>query len=208
MTTLWSNVGRLDSSFALLLFVAGAVFGLFGWRLIRALVTVESLLVACLLGYYLSKSGGGDSAQSYTFMLGLAMAVAMPFLAWRFPKNAAVLFYGLIGFATAALLLYDIYVSDILKIAFGFLVAGGAMALGLTMFRQTTVVMTGVHGAWLCALGLAIVASHPSNFITDALHSLHASFDYTIAAFVVVFSVIMIAIQWIDMEGQTADQYN
>jgi len=76
-----------------------------------------------------------------------------------------------------------------------------AMALGLTMYRQTTVLVTGLHGGCLITAALAILAAHPTNGVGAAISSLTTSYDFALPAGVLAFSVILIAVQWADLQG-------
>lgn len=206
MDVLTGLLAGLDESAAVLFILAGLIYGLFGWRLVRFLVIVDALAVAGMCALWFSRRGGvpwigGDES---TISVALMMALLLPLLAWRFPRVATVAMAGLAGFVSVQLFLLDSDLPFVVLAILGFIGGAFAMGLAVSLSRQTTVVVTGLHGGWLCVGAMSILAANHTNFIGQMLNSFAGSFVLVTPAAALAFSSIMIFLQWSDMQGHTA----
>ncbi|MFQ5500717.1 MAG: hypothetical protein ACE5EQ_00265 [Phycisphaerae bacterium] len=200
MQTINTQIATLDPGLAILLILAGLIYGLFGWRMVRFLVVLDAVVLALLLAYGLCGNENGSGLSLSRLPIAFPILIALPYLAWRCPERAMFSFFGLIGFFSAQLFLIDFSLPLATSVAVGAVGAGLAVALGKTLFAQTTVVMTGLHGAWLVVGALALVAANSDNMIGRTLSSLNESFSLLFPVAALVFSAILITIQWTDLD--------
>lgn len=196
-----AHFAHLGTGFAILLGLAGCVYGLFGWRIMRMLIMLDTLVLAGLLALAANDSDYRDALPVPPVVISVAIFLLLPTCAWVFQKRAAIGFFGVIGFLASLLVIVDL--TSALEYRLGGAVAGAGlcMALGLTVFRETTVLVTGLHGGCLITTALAILAAHPTNGVGAAISSLTTSYDFALPAGVLAFSVILIAVQWADLQG-------
>ena len=192
---------HLGTGFAVLLALAGCVYGLFGWRIVRLLILLDTIVLAGLLAFASHDSAFRDALPIPPIVLSISVLLVLPICAWLFEKRAALGFFGVIGFLATLIVVVDL--TPVLEIRIGSAICGAGlcMALGLTMYRQTTVLVTGLHGGCLITAALAILAAHPTNGVGAAISSLTTSYDFALPAGVLAFSVILIAVQWADLQG-------
>ncbi|MFQ5412258.1 MAG: hypothetical protein ACE5EC_08160 [Phycisphaerae bacterium] len=200
MQTIHTQIAMLDPGLAILLILAGLIYGLFGWRMVRFLVVLDAVVIALLLAYGLCGNQGGSGLSLARLPIAFPILIALPYLAWRFPDRAMLGFFGLVGFFSTQLFLIDFSLPIATSVAIGTVGAGLAVALGKTLYSQTTVVMTGLHGAWLVVGAMALVAANSDNVIGQTLSSLNESFTLLFPVAAIAFSAILITIQWTDME--------
>jgi hypothetical protein len=198
------RLSELDPNLAFLLILMGLVYGLVGWRTIRFLVLLDALAVAVLLTVALRESAGRVGFVGPWLLPAFLLLLGLPWAAWRFPRQSAISFGGLVGFFSVTFFLLDAELPLVAWLALGCIGAGFTMALGSTLLPQTTVVATGLHGAWLCAAALALLASHPSHLLGGYLGSVNAHSTMAMPAAVVIISSILIAVQWSGL-NQDAD---
>ena len=198
-----TRLGELGPTGAVVLVVAGLVYGLFGWRIVKYLAIADAALAALLVGttlqdYQGDLGGVGVPAWSMTFVL----LIAMPWLAWRFPKWSVAAMAGVIGFLLVQVPLIDSDLPMSVCILLGSLGCGLAMAMHLTLFHKTAVFVTGVQGGWFCVAAIVAGASEPRSF-GSLLSAAIQSYDYVFPVTAMVFSVMLISLQLADMEQNT-----
>lgn len=196
MQTLLVRFSDLDPNLAFLLILAGLVYGLVGWRTIRFLVLLDAVAVAALLSTALRDSAGHVGLIGPWLLPTFLLLVGLPWAAWRYPRQSTISFSGLVGFFSVVLFLLDAELPLLAWLALGSMGAALAMALAATLLRQTTVVVTGLHGAWLCVAALVLLSAHPSNLVGGFLGSVNTHSTMAVPAAAVVISSILIAIQW------------
>ncbi|HVP10067.1 MAG TPA: hypothetical protein VMV94_02650 [Phycisphaerae bacterium] len=198
-----TRLGELGPTGAVVLVVAGLVYGLFGWRIVRYLAIADAALAALLIGMMLQdcqEDNGaiGLPAWSVTFVL----LIALPWLAWRYPKWAVAAMAGAVGFLLVQVPLIDSDLPASVYILLGSLGCGLAMAMHLTLFQKTAVFVTGVQGGWFCVGAIVAAASDPRSFGALLCAAIQAH-DYVFPVMAMVLSVMLISLQLADME-QTA----
>ncbi len=198
------RLSQLDPSLAFLLFLVGMVYGLFGWRTIRFLVLLDALALAILLGIGLREVAGQVGLFGLWLLPVFLLLLGLPWAAWRFPRPSAIGFSGLVGFFSVALFLLDAQLPMLAWLALGSTGAALAMALATTLLRQTAMVVTGFHGAWLCVAALALLSAHPSHLIGGFLGSVSTHSTIAVPAAAAIISSIFIAVQWSGL-NQEAD---
>lgn len=187
---------ELDPNLAFLLILMGLVYGLVGWRTIRFLVLVDAAAVAVFLSIALRESDGHVGFFGPWLLPAFLLLLGLPWAAWRYPRQSAISFSGLVGFFSVALFLLDAQLPLLAWLALGCVGAALAMALATTLLRQTAVVVTGLHGAWLCVAALALLAAHPSHLFGGFLGSVNTHSTMAMPAAAVIISSILIAVQW------------
>ncbi|MBK8270904.1 MAG: hypothetical protein IPK83_22370 [Planctomycetes bacterium] len=125
-------------------------------------------------------------------------------MAWKFPAKANIGMAGLAGYVSMQLFLLDIELPVIVMLVIGLVGATFAMGLAGTLSRPTTVVVTGLHGGWLCVAAMSILALNNTNFIGGMLSSFYDSFSLVMPLAAIAFSTILIFLQWSDMQGHTS----
>ena len=197
------RLAELGPSGAILLIMTGLVYGLAGWRILRYLVLADAIVVALLLGSSLREN------QPYsihaTTLAGLAavlLAIGLPYLAWRFPRWAAIAMGGLAGFLISQVLVIHMVLPLSVHLLLGAIGAGLVMAMHATLFRQTAVFVTGLHGGWLCLAALTALLSRPNVFGSPLIGMFRENLLlFPLVAF--ILSAILVALQWADMERCT-----
>lgn len=195
------GLADLGPSVAVLLAVGGLTFGLLGWRIIRYVAVVDALLISLWLRAGLERMGDNGEKVLLVRGLTLVLAIVLPWLAWRYHRCAVALLGGAVWFLLPQCLLAGTGTPLIVGVLIGVLACGVAMAMHLTLGREAAVVTTGVHGAFLCLAALAAVSADPRSHggrLFDALSS-HALLLPIVA---LVFSTIMIVLQWTDLTGE------
>ncbi len=195
------ELAQLGPSGAVMLVMAGLVYGLFGWRIVRYLVIADALFAGLLLGSALHGAKARGLVPEYlpvVLCTGL-VAIGFVWLAWRFPRWSIVCMGGIVGFLMMQVFTMCGDLPPSVGILLGVIGAGGVMAMQLTLFKQSTVVVTGLHGGWLCVAALAAFAAKPQGFGGVLLHALY-NHTVLVPMFAVVFSAILIAVQWADLE--------
>ncbi|MBN2561099.1 MAG: hypothetical protein JXQ75_09235 [Phycisphaerae bacterium] len=193
------RIGVSGPSVAVVLMAGGLMFGLFGWRLVRCLAVLDALVVAVLSGFVLRDLDFLPGVGVPTWAVGAFLAVGLSWIAWRFPNWAAVAMSGAVGFLLPQMLLDSGAVPLLVRVLVGALACGLAMALHLALRNEAAVVVTGLHGGWLCLAALVAVAADPGGFGGQFLELL-ASYTLLLPLVGMVFSAILIALQWADME--------
>jgi hypothetical protein len=206
MQSLTGQLAGLDESASVLLIMVGLIYGLFGWRLVRFLVIIDALAVAILCAALLAKRESVPYTTVPAMPVALGLLLLIPLLAWKFPSKANIGMAGLAGFVSMQLFLLNSQLPGLVMLVVGFVGAGFAMALAMTLARQTTVVITGLHGGWLCVAALSIVAFNNSNLVGHMLNSFYSSFSLVMPLAAVAFSTIMIFLQWSDMQNNAAQE--
>jgi len=194
----------LNPNLAFPLILIGLIYGLVGWRVLRYLVLLDAVAVAALLGVVLRDAANWAGPLELWLLPTALLLIGLPWMGWRYPRQAAIGLCGLVGFLSVALFLVDVYLPLFAWLALGALGAAFAMALATTLVRQTTIVVTGLHGSWLCVAALALLGAHPSNFLGGFLSALNAHYTMVIPLAVVVVASILIAVQWSGV-GQDGD---
>lgn len=196
-----NQFSHLGVGFAILLAMAGLIYGLFGWRIMRLLIVVDAIALAGLLALASQSNALEGVIPVPPMVISGAVLLLLPICAWYFERRAAIGFFGVVGFLAALLFIFDLTASVNIRVASAICGAGLTMALGMTLYRQTTVFVTGVHGGCLLAAAMAIIAAHPTNGVGAAIQSLTSSYDYALSAAGIAFSIILIAVQWADLQG-------
>lgn len=204
MEELTNQLAGLDASAAVLFILVGLVYGLFGWRLVRILVVIDGFAVGAICAYYLMRMGVMPFTEIPAVPFAILSLMIFPFCAWRFPEKATIGMAACAGFAGVQLFLMDFELPDLALLALGLVGAGFAMSLAVTLARQTTVIITGLHGGWLCVGALAIIAFNQSGTIGQMLNSFSHSVSLVAPAAALAFSSILIFLQWGDMQGHTS----
>ncbi|HPF41104.1 MAG TPA: hypothetical protein P5081_19525 [Phycisphaerae bacterium] len=187
-----------------MLTLIGVIYGVFGWRIVRMLVVLDAVALAAAIGLSLQDPSVARMLPISPLVAAGFIVFVLPLVAFKYPRRAAVGFFGIVGFLATLLFLLDVSMEMDFRIAFCVLGAGITMALGMTLYQPTTVFVTGVHGGFLLATAMAIIAAYPSNFIGGLVQSADMSFEYTMPAAAVAFSAILIAVQWADLQGSEA----
>ncbi len=204
MDELTGQLATLDTSASILFILVGLVYGLFGWRLVRILVMVDSLAVAAVCAYYLMRTGTIPFTTTSSTPLVILLFLLLPFCTWKYPEKATIGMAAMAGFVCTELFMMNFEFPQMAKLALGVVGAGFSLALAMTLARQTTVVITGLHGGWLCVAALAIIASNPSGVVGNMLSSFASSVSMVVPVAALAFSSILIFLQWGDMQGHTA----
>ncbi|MCA9256772.1 MAG: hypothetical protein KDA33_14085 [Phycisphaerales bacterium] len=204
MHYLSSEFAYLGPGFALMLTLIGVIYGVFGWRIVRMLVVLDAIALAAAIGLSLQDPSVARMLPISPLVAAGFIVFVLPLVAFKYPRRAAVGFFGIVGFLATLLFLLDVSMEMDFRIALCVLGAGITMALGMTLYQPTTVFVTGVHGGFLLATAMAIIAAYPSNFIGGLVQSADMSFEYTMPAAAVAFSAILIAVQWADLQGSEA----
>lgn len=204
MHYLSAEFAYLGPGFALLLTLIGVIYGLFGWRIVRMLVVLDAIALAAAIGLGLQDPRVASLLPVSPVPAAIFILFVLPLVAFKYPRRAAVAFFGIVGFLASLLFLLDVSMDMDIRIALCILGGGVAMALGMTLYQPTTVFVTGIHGGFLVAAAMAIIAAYPSNFIGGFVQSAQSSFEYMMPAAAAAFSAILIAVQWADMQGSEA----
>ncbi|HWL94267.1 MAG TPA: hypothetical protein VNT79_12110 [Phycisphaerae bacterium] len=205
MQTLTSQLSMFDSGAAVLFIIVGLVYGLLGWRVVRALVMLDALALAAVCVYWTSKIEVFPQTAIPALPAGILIAAALPVLAWFMPEKAKIAMAGFAGFVSVQLLIMGFDLPLVAVLVLGIVGAALVMAMALSTGRQATVIVTGMHGGWLCVAALAILAANNGNVIGPMLKSFAASFSLITPIAVIVFSAILIFLQWSDMQGHTSE---
>jgi hypothetical protein len=180
--------------------VAGLVYGLFGWRIIRYLAIADAALAALLIGSMLQdieqdSTIVGLPPWSTTFVL----LIALPWLACRFPRYAVAAMAGAVGFLLVQVPLIDSDVPASVCVLLGSLGCGLAMAMHLTLSHKTAVFVTGLQGGWFCIAAIVAGASDPRSFGALLCNAIQ-SYDFVFPLMAMVLSAMLISLQLADME--------
>lgn len=199
METILAGFGEMGPTIAIVFVAGGLTFGLFGWRMIRYLVVIDAFLVALLLGAAVERLGGIGTQVQFVQALTLAMAVALPWLAWRYHRGALATLGGAVWFFLPMCMLVGTGVPVIVRVLLGAVGCVLAMAMHVTVRREAAVVTSGLQGGWFCLAALIIVSTDARSFGRGFLDTMN---DHTMLMPLVgvVFSAILIAMQWADME--------
>jgi hypothetical protein len=195
-----TRLGELGPTGAIVLVVAGLVYGLFGWRIIKYLAIADAALAALLIGTMLQdleqdSAMVGLPSWSSTFVL----LIALPWLAWRFPRYAVAAMAGAVGFLLVQVPLIDSDVPTSACVLLGSVGCGLAMAMHLTLFHKTAVFVTGLQGGWFCIAAIVAGASDPRSFGALLCNAIQ-SYDFVFPLMAMVLSVMLISLQLADME--------
>ena len=201
MHYLSTEFSYLGPGFALLLTLIGVIYGLFGWRIVRMLVVLDAIALSAAIGLGLQDPRVANMLPVSPVPAAIFILFVLPLIAFKYPRRAAVAFFGVVGFLASLLFLLDVSMDMDIRIAFCIFGGGVMMALGMTLYQPTTVFVTGIHGGFLVAAAMAIIAAYPSNFVGGLVQSAQSSFEYMMPAAAAAFSAILIAVQWADMQG-------
>lgn len=204
MHYLSTQFSYLGPGFALLLTLIGVIYGVFGWRIVRMLVVLDAVALSAAIGLGLHDPRVAGILPISPMVASAFIVFVLPLIAFKYPRRAAVAFFGIVGFLATLILLLDVAMDMEIRIALCVVGGGIAMALGMTLFQPTTVFVTGVHGGFLVAAAMAIIACYPSNLIGGLVQSADSAFQYTLPAAAMAFSAILIAVQWADLQGSEA----
>jgi len=196
MDLLLSRLENAGPSIATMLLAGGLLFGLFGWRLARALVVLDGLALAIVAGHV---SSHADAPVKQPWLVGLLVGGGVIFLAWRHPQWALIAMGGIVGFILPQLVLSSDDLPLLVKILSGVILSGMVMAWQMAVQREATVVVTGVHGGLLVLAAVVAAGSSPAGY-AGPLATLLLSHALLLALAAVAFSAILITIQWAVME--------
>jgi hypothetical protein len=199
-----TRLGELGPTGAVVLVVAGLVYGLFGWRIVRYLAIADAALAALLIGTMLQDyedGGGGFGLPSWS--ITFVLLIALPWLAWRFQRWSVAAMAGAVGFLLVQVPLIGTDLPVSVYVLLGSLGCGLAMAMHLTVFDKTAVFVTGVQGGWFCVAAIVAAASDPRSFGALLCNAIQTH-DYVFPVMAMVLSVMLISLQLADME-QTVD---
>jgi len=200
MTTTMLRFGDVLGSDASLFFImAGLIYGLLGWRLVRYLAVVDAIVLGVLGATMLSDLDFLRGSAPMAKLLGGALVLGLPLLAWRLPRWAVMAMGGGVGFMLVQLVLGETDTPELSRWLLGVVGAGFAMGMHMTLHRHSAVVVTGVHGGWLVVAGLVLAAASGGGVGGNLISLLGDSYTVSLGT-VAVFSAIMIAIQWSDLE--------
>jgi hypothetical protein len=195
-----TRLGELGPTGAVVLVVAGLVYGLFGWRIVRYLAIADGALVALLIGTIMQDyEDDGASVGLPAWTMTFVLLIAVPWLAWRFPKWAVAAMAGVVGFLLVQVPLIDTDLPMSVYVLLGSLGCGLAIAMHLTLFHKTAVFVTGVQGGWFCIAAIVAGASDPRSF-GALLNAIIQSHDYVFPVMAMVLSMMLISLQLADME--------
>ena len=200
MQAVFARLGQLDPDIAILLIFIGLVYGLFGWRIVRYLAFADACFIALILTLGLLEMEGRSTYYLPTFPLATVLLIGLPWLAWRFSRWAVGIMSGAVGFLIIQMLLTDSQTPLFARLAIGVVGASLAMALKVTLTRETAIVVTGLHGGWLCVAALSILAVSPDSFAGQFFNTLYHTNAMLIPLLAISLSAILIAVQWADME--------
>lgn len=189
----------LGTDASIFFIMAGLIYGLLGWRLVRFLAVLDAVVVGVLGAVMLNKSHSFGEYESAAKALGYVLVLGLPFLAWRLPRWAVVTMGGGVGFLVVQMILGESNMPEMSRFMLGIVGAGFAMGMHLTLHRHSAVVVTGVHGGWLVVAGLVLAAASSGGVGANLMALLTQNYGISVIT-VAVFSAIMIAIQWSDLE--------
>lgn len=189
----------LGTDASIFFIMAGLIYGLLGWRLVRFLAVVDAIVVGVLGAVMLNKSHSFGEYEAAAKALGYVLVLGLPILAWRLPRWAVVTMGGGIGFLVVQMVLGESQMPETSRFMLGVVGAGFAMGMHLTLHRHSAVVVTGVHGGWLVVAGLVLAAASSGGMGANLMALLTQNYGISVIT-VAVFSAIMIAIQWSDLE--------
>lgn len=196
-TQIWLQ--ELNPNVAFSLMMLGLVYGLFGWRLVRYLAVLDAGLLGLLLVLTLRGSGsGGETPSTYWPALALLL-LGLPWVAWRFPRWSVVAMGGLVGFLLTQFLLQDETVPMIARLGLGAIGSGLVMAFHVTLFRETSIFVTGLHGGVFFVAALAASANVMGSSASRFLYGFNGG-QIIIPLLALVFSAMLILFQWADSE--------
>ncbi len=196
MELLLSRLENAGPSVATMLLAGGLLFGLFGWRLARALVVLDGVALAIVAGYV---SADADVAVVQPWLIGMLIGGGLIFLAWRHPSWALIAMGGIAGFILPQLLLSLDDLPLVVRVLSGMIVGSMVMAWQIAVQREATVVVTGVHGGLLVLAAVVAAGSSPAGY-AGPLAAMLLSHALLLALAAVAFSAILITIQWAVME--------
>jgi len=189
----------LGTDASLFFIMAGLIYGLLGWRLVRYLAVVDAVVVGVLGAVMLNESHAFGEYAGAAKIFGYMLVLGLPILAWRLPRWAVVTMGGGVGFLIVQMVMSEMATHDLSRFLFGLVGAGFAMGMHLTLHRHSAVVVTGVHGGWLVVAGMVLAAASGGGVGGNLIGLLTESYSVSLIT-VAVFSAIMIAIQWSDLE--------
>lgn len=204
MHYLSANFAYLGPGFALLLTLVGAIYGLFGWRIVRMLVLIDAIAIGAVIALGLQAPSARAVLPLSPVVAGAFVVSILPLAAFMQPHRAAIALFGVVGFLASMLILLDLPMGFEARLAVSVACAGLAVAFGMSVYQATTVFITGLHGGCMVAVAMAIIASYPGNPVGGLIQSSTSSFDYTLPAAGIAFSTILIAVQWADLQGNAA----
>lgn len=207
MQAILSRLGQLDPDFAVLLVFVGLIYGLFGWRVVRYLAFADAFIVALVVAFALPESAGKTLFPFPTLPISVILLIGVPWLAWRYSRFSIALMCGVVGFLIVQILLLSYDAPLIARVCIGAIGAAFAMAMRMTLNKETAIVVTGLHGGWLCMAALAVLASYPESFLGRMFNTLYHMNALLIPLVAACLSAILIAVQWADMERDTDPIY-
>jgi hypothetical protein len=188
---------------ALFFVLVGLVYGLLGWRLVRYLAVIDAIVVAIFLAMFIRTGEWLGGSVMAGRSVAIVLLVGLPWLAWRFPRWAVTTMGGLVGYLGTQLLLAGTDLPHMVCVLLGAVGAAFIMAMHLTLYQHSAVVVTGVHGGWLVVAGLVLATTSSGGFCGNIAWLLNSSYSVSLIV-ISVFSAIMIAIQLSDL-GRSAD---
>ena len=193
---------QLDPSVSFSFAILSVIYGLFGWRLVRYLAVADALIIGILLSINAQQLNlGGSSPFSFWPLLAL-IVVGLPWVAWRYQKWAAIGMGGVVGFLLVQLILGSADCPLLARILLGALGSGFLVAFHATLFRETSVFVTGLHGGCFCVAAIAASANSFGSVSGRFLYGMDGGF-IMLPILAVAVSAVLILIQWTDLTQST-----
>ncbi len=208
MQEVLTRLGQLDPEVGIFLLFAGMVYGLFGWRIIRYLAFADAVAIAVILAAALREADPNSIRYIPVTPAALVLLVGLPCLAWRFPRWAVGIMCGATGFLIVQIVLMQYELPLLARLGLGGLGSAVTMALRMTLSRETAIVVTGLHGGWLCVGALAVMAVYPGSFSGRLFSFLYNTHALLLPAVATCLSGIFLAIQWADLERDLEPVYS
>jgi len=189
--------GLLGPTAAVLLCAAGLTYGLFGWRIVRFLATVDAMFVGLFVGMQIPDWSPFWWAPPL-IPTAVGFAVVFALCSWRFPELAVATMSGALGFLLVQMLIGTQSVPSLAVVMLCALGCGMAVAFQMSMYHHTAMVVTGIHGGCLVVAALGAILP-TAGTLTGRLSYLLMHSSVLVPVLVVAFSAILILLQWIDL---------
>jgi len=198
-----SYLGWVTPQVGIVLILAGLIYGLLGWRLVRYLAVADAIGVACFMGVVLSELNMRGSLNVPSLPLTGLLLIGLPWIAWRCGRWSVIAMGGLVGFAGTQLLINSWDMPVPVRLLIGCLASAFVMAMHFTLYRNSAIVVTSIHGGWMLLVGLSamLTGSIGGNFMI-ALRS----YELLPPVMILIFTVTMMHVQWADLE-RTSDPF-
>ena len=105
MQAVFARLGQLDPDIAVLLVIAGLIYGLFGWRIVRYLAFTDALVMGIILALGVFEYDKRAAYLLPAFPVATVLVIGLPWLAWRFARWSVAIMCGVAGFLVVQIVL-------------------------------------------------------------------------------------------------------